>query len=172
MKIDTSAPLLTLESPVERDYLHSETLTLSFSAQDAVSGLANGSPSATLDGASAAGGQGIQLLTLPLGAHTLVASATDVAGNASQRAVTFHVVATIQSLKAAVNAYAAQGKIGQATRNSLLKKLDDAQAALDCGKVSVVRKKLSDFIVACRKRVVADVANVLIADAQYVLGTL
>ncbi len=172
MKIDTGAPVLTLESPIERDYLHSETLTLSFSALDEVSGLASGSPSATLDGASAAGGQTIELLTLPLGAHTFVASATDVAGNASQRLVTFHVVATIGSLKAAVHTYAARGTIGHATRNNLLEKLHDAQAALDRGKVIVVRKKLSDFIAVCRHRVVADVANVLIADAQYVLGTL
>jgi hypothetical protein len=172
IKIDTGAPMLTLESPVERDYLHSETLTLSFSARDEVSGLASGSPSATLDGVSAPTGQRIQLLTLPLGAHTFVASASDVAGNASQRLVTFHVVATIGSLKGAVNAYTALGKIVRATQNSLLETLDDAQAALDRGKVTVVRKKLADFIAVCRQRVVADVANVLIADAQYVLGTL
>jgi hypothetical protein len=35
-----------------------------------------------------------------------------------------------------------------------------------------LRNKLSDFIAVCSKRVPADVANVLIADAQYVLGTL
>jgi FIMAH domain-containing protein len=101
-----------------------------------------------------------------------VTSASDAAGNASQRLVTFHVVATIGSLKAAVNAYAAEGKIARSTQNSLLEKLDDAQDALNHGKTMVVRKKLSDFIGACRQRVVAGVANVLVADAQYVLGTL
>ena len=104
--------------------------------------------------------------------ETFVASASDVAGNSSQRSVTFHVVATIQSLIAAVRAYGAHGTIDPATENSLLAKLNDAQAALDRGNVTVVRNKLSDFIGLCTRRVPADVANVLVADARYVLGTL
>ena len=95
-----------------------------------------------------------------------------MAGNSSQRSVTFHVVATIQSLIAAVRAYGAHGTIDPATENSLLAKLTDAQAALDRGNVTVVRNKLSDFIGLCTRRVPADVANVLVADARYVLGTL
>jgi len=137
-----------------------------------VSGLVNGSPWGTLDGALATNAQQIQLLTLSLGAHTVVASASDVAGNMSQRSVTFHVVATIRSLIASVNLYAAQGKIDPATENRLRAKLNDAQAALDRGNVTVVRNKLSDFIDVCTKRLPADVANVLVADARYVLSTL
>ncbi|PYR06911.1 MAG: hypothetical protein DMF99_24660 [Acidobacteria bacterium] len=170
--IDTGAPALQLDAPVERDYLHSDMLALSFSARDDVSGLVNGSPWGTLDGALATNAQQIQLLTLSLGAHTVVASASDVAGNMSQRSVTFHVVATIRSLIASVNLYAAQGKIDPATENRLRAKLNDAQAALDRGNVTVVRNKLSDFIDVCTKRLPADVANVLVADARYVLSTL
>jgi hypothetical protein len=170
--IDTDAPVLQLDAPVERDYLHSDTLTLSFSARDDVSALVNGSPWATFDGVPATNAQQIQLLMLPLGAHTVVASASDVAGNSSQRSVTFHIVATIQSLIAAVDLYAAQGRIDPATENSLRAKLNDAQAALDRGNVTVVRNKLSDFMNICTRRVPSDVANVLVADARYVLGTL
>ncbi|PYR02348.1 MAG: hypothetical protein DMG00_29080 [Acidobacteria bacterium] len=68
--------------------------------------------------------------------------------------------------------YAAQGKIDPATENRLRAKLNDAQAALDRGNVTVVRNKLSDFIDVCTKRLPADVANVLVADARYVLSTL
>ena len=78
----------------------------------------------------------------------------------------------MDELIAAVNAYAAQGVIAPAVQNSLLAKLTDAQAALDRGNVTVVRNKLTDFIDVCSKRVPADAANVLIADAQYVLGRL
>jgi len=170
--IDTGAPVLNVDSPVGRDYLHTETLALSFSAGDEVSGLASGSPSATLDGMSAPNNQTIQLLTLPLGAHTFVASASDAAGNPSQRSVTFHVVATVQSLMAAVHVYRSQGKINPATEKSLLAKLKEAQDALALGNVAVVRRKLSDFIAVCSNRVPADVATVLIADAQYVLDAL
>jgi hypothetical protein len=172
VRIDTAAPVLTLDAPAERDYLHSEMLTLSFSARDEVSGLASGSASATLDGAAAANLQQIELLTLPLGAHTFVASASDVAGNGSLRSVTFHLVATIPSIVAAVDAYVTQGSIGRATQKDLLAKLKDAQTALDRGRLADARRKLSDFITLCNKRVAADPAKVLIADAQYVLGTL
>ena len=62
--------------------------------------------------------------------------------------------------------------IDPATENRLRAKLNDAQAALDRGNVTVVRNKLSDFIDVCTKRLPADVANVLVADARYVLSTL
>jgi hypothetical protein len=172
VKIDTGSPALTLDSPVERDYLHTEALTLSFSAHDDVSGLAGGSPSAALDGVVESNGWTIQLLTLPLGAHTFIVSATDAAGNLSQRSRTFHVVATIRSLIAAVDVYGQQGRIAPTTLNTLNAKLNDAQDAFDRGNVTVVRNKLSDFIDACGKRVASDVAAVLIADAQYVIGGL
>ena len=134
--------------------------------------LGGSSASGTLDGAAGANAQRIQLLTLPLGAHTFVASAADTAGNTALRSVTFHIVATIQSLTAIVNAYGAQGKIDPATTKSLLAKLNDAQVALNRGRKTDVRHKLSDFIGVCNRRVTADVASRLIADAQYVLGTL
>jgi hypothetical protein len=38
--------------------------------------------------------------------------------------------------------------------------------------VTEVRTELSDFVRACNKLAPADVSNVLVADAQYVLGTL
>jgi len=172
MQIDTAAPVVTLAAPASRDYLHSETLMLSFSASDDVSGLASGSASGTLDGAAGTNGQPIQLLTLPLGAHTFVASASDVAGNGSQRSVTFRIVATIPSIAAAVNAYVTQGSISRATQKDLLAKLQEAQTALNRHRLADVRRKLEDFITLCKKRVAVAPATMLIADAQYVLGTL
>jgi len=147
-------------------------LTLSFSAIDEGSGLASGSASGTLDGAAGANGQQIPLLTLPLGVHAFVASASDVAGNGSQRSVTFRIVATIPSIVAAVNAYVTQGSISRATQKDLLATLQEAQTALDRHRLADVRRKLADFITLCKKRVPVAPAKVLIADAQYVLGTL
>ena len=83
-----------------------------------MSGIAGGSPSATLDGTNAPNGQTISLLTLTLGQHTFNASASDVAGNSTQQSVPFTVIATIDSLIATVNAFAAQGQIrGIGTEN-------------------------------------------------------
>ena len=81
-------------------------------------------------------------------------------------------MATIRSLIAAVDVYGVQGRIAPTTLNSLNTKLNDAQDAFDRGNLTVVRNKLSDFIDACGKRVAPEVAAVLIADAQYVIGRL
>jgi hypothetical protein len=176
VKIDSVAPVVTVATPQAANYLHSDTLTLSFAATDSLSGLATGSPSATLDGAAAMNGQTISLLTRPLGAHTFIASASDVAGNAGQQPVTFQLVATIDSLIAAVNTFAAQRKIDPSTQKSLLAKLNDAKQAFDRGNLIVVRNKLSDVITIVNtqtgKSIAADAANVLVTDTQYVLSAL
>jgi Beta-propeller repeat/FIMAH domain len=176
IRIDTLAPVVSVSSPEPRDYLHSDTVTLNFSAIDASSGVAAGSPSATLAGTTRANGETIQLLTLPLGTHSLIVSASDVAGNSSQQPVTFRIVATIDSLIAAVNVYSTQGKIDSNTRKSLLAKLSDAKSALDRGAVTAARGSVRDFIDQCTaksgKGIATDAAAVLVTDGQYVLTTL
>ena len=172
VRIDMTLPALVLAAPTEREYLHTELLPVQFSASDSGSGLAAGSPSGTLDGAPIANGQTIALLTLSLGAHTVTASAVDTAGNGSHQSAVFYVVATIGSLATAVNFYASQVRIDAATSNSLMAKLSEAQSALDRGNLTVVHNKLEDFIDVCTKKLSADVASVLIADARYVLGAL
>jgi hypothetical protein len=86
--------------------------------------------------------------------------------------VTFQIVATIPSIAAAVNADVTQGSISRATQKDLLAKLKDAQTAFDRHRLADVRRRLSEFIALCKKRVPVVLAKVLIADAQYVLGTL
>jgi hypothetical protein len=83
--IDTTPPALSVTSPESRTYLHSAIVTVGFSASDATSGLAVGSPAAALDGTTLANGQAISLLTLSLGPHTVTASTDDVAGNSARR---------------------------------------------------------------------------------------
>jgi Beta-propeller repeat/FIMAH domain len=176
IRIDTLAPVVSVSSPEPRDYLHSDTVTLNFSATDASSGVAAGSPSATLAGTTRANGETIQLLTLPLGTHSFIVTASDVAGNSSQQSVTFSIVATIDSLIAAVNVYSTQGKIDSNTRKSLLAKLSDAKSALDRGAVTAARGSVRDFIDQCTaksgKGIATDAAAVLVTDGQYVLTTL
>jgi len=176
VKIDTGLPSLTISAPATQDYLHSDTWTASFSAADLLSGLRAGSPAATLDGVIVANGQTVKLLTLALGTHTLAVSAIDVAGNSSQQSVTFRVVATINSLIATVNIYAAQGIIDGSTQKTLLAKLTDAQAALAHGNSTAARGKLSDFIDQCTaqrdKRIPAAAADLLIGDARSVMAGL
>lgn len=176
VNIDSVGPGLTIDAPQPRDYLHSEALTLNFSAADATSGVAPGNPTGTIDGQAVSSGDVVSLLTLPLGPHTFAAAASDIAGNGSQQTVTFRVIATLDSLIATVNQLIPQGGIDPQTSNGLLAKLNEAKAALDQGRLNVVRNKLSDLVDQINsqtgKGITADAAALLIEDVQYVLGTI
>jgi hypothetical protein len=142
--IDTAPPLVTVDGPQARDYLHTDSLTPAFTASDARSGLAS-DPSAALDSAPVANGQAIDLLTVPLGQHVFTVSATDVAGSQATQTVTFRVIATIDSLITALNVFAAQGKIEGTVRNSLIAKLTEAKQALERANQTVFRNKLREL---------------------------
>jgi photosystem II stability/assembly factor-like uncharacterized protein len=176
LSIDSGVPSITIAAPAARDYLHSDQLQLSFAATDSVSGLAAANPTATLDGSAVSSGQRIQLLSVPLGTHTLVVSAADQAGNAATQTVVFRVKATIDSLIAAVNTFASQGQIDPSVAHSLQTKLSDAKRAMDRGSLSAARGKLSDFAAAVSAKngsgIAVDAARVLLADVQYVLDTM
>jgi hypothetical protein len=134
-------------------------------------------PVAALDGGAVSNGQRISLLTLALGTNTFVLSATDLAGNSSSQLVTFTVVATLDSLIASVNVFADQNRIDDSTTaNGLLGKLNDAAQALQRGNKAVAINKLQDFInrvtAQSGRHISADAAQILVADAQYVIETL
>jgi hypothetical protein len=101
----------------------------------------------------------------------------DVAGNATSEAVTFELIATLQSLVDAVNRFVEQGAIvGSKVSSGLLAKLQQAQDALDRNKPHVARNKLQDFINQVEGQtedhLSADAARILVTDAEYVLSTL
>lgn len=173
IQIDSSAPVVTMTSPEARDYQHSESMVVSFSAADSMSGLQ--SVSAALDGGAVQNTQSILLLTQTLGTHTMEVFAVDVAGNPARQSMSFRVVATIDSLIASVNIYTLQGKIADSNTKTLLSKLNDANAALSRGNTSAASGKLRDFIDYCNAQsgrgIAADAVAVLAADAAYVLGT-
>jgi len=173
---DRTPPAIAITSPGAIDYLHTDAIAVSFSASDDDSGVASGSPSATLDGAPIAGGASIQPLTLALGSHTLVVSASDNAGNGTSQSVRFQVKATIDSLIAAVNFDVGQGQIAPQTSRSLLSLLSDAKASLARGSVGAARGDLVDFENKLKaqsgKGVSATAAQLLIGDTDFVLATL
>jgi len=89
IKIDKTPPIITITSPQAKDYLHSESVTLNFSATDALSGI--DLVTALLDSTPVTNGQVIDLRTLTLGQHTLTVTAVDKAGNSASTAVTFNI---------------------------------------------------------------------------------
>jgi hypothetical protein len=172
--IDSIPPAVSLVSPTSTDYLHSDALQISFSASDVTSGLS--STVATLDGTPVANGQTIQLLTVPLGSHTLSVSSTDLAGNTAAQSATFRVKATIDSLIAAVNTFAGQGQIGSQTAHSLVSKLADAKQALDRGNLTAARNKLVEFRAQVSsqigKAIAQAAASVLLTDTDDVMSRM
>jgi hypothetical protein len=168
------APAITLSSPGSVEYLHTASVQVSVAAEDSLSGIANAE--ATLDGVPVSSGQTIQLLTLPLGVHILSVSASDRAGNTSSTGVGFTVVATIESLTAAVDSFLAAGEIDASAGRSLLSKLEAAKEALSRGNLTGARSKITDFknqVSAQSGRSISPAAaQRLVADADYVIGTL
>jgi hypothetical protein len=139
--------------------------------------LAAGDPSADLDGTTVLDGDVVDLLSLPLGSHTFTVSGSDIAGNATSEAVTFELIATLQSLVDAVSRFVEQGAIvGSKVSRGLLAKLRQAQDALDRNKPHLARNKLGDFIDQVEgqagNHLSADAAAILVADTEYVIGTL
>ena len=175
--------MITINAPVAQSYLHPNFLTLDFSAVDGPDGTTPSfaAPSgvksiqATLDTTPVVNGQKIDLYTLTLGNHTLTVVATDFYGNTTTQSVTFSVTATVQSLKASVNRFYAEGKIDNADiRNSLLDKLNTAQAYLNKGNIKAAQNTLQAFINAVQaqrgKHITVYAADLLIADARWVIA--
>jgi hypothetical protein len=167
---DTVAPVITINAPQATTYLHPSVLTLDFSVVDT----SLKSVKATLDGKTVINGQVIDLYTLLLGDHTLKVVADDFYGNTSTQSVTFKVTATIQSLIAGVNRFYSEGKIDNAgVRNSLVQKLNYAQAALDRGNYVAAVNQLGAFInellAQSGKHVTAKAATLLTIDAIWVI---
>jgi FIMAH domain len=117
------------------------------------------------------------LLTLALGPHSLVVSAVDQAGNAASHPVNFQVIATVGSLITTVHVFVRDGRINDSnTANGLLANLNDAQDAIDKGKNNVAVNKLRELLDQVNARagrsITPDAAQLLVTDAQYVIGTL
>jgi hypothetical protein len=172
--IDSIAPALAISSPAATEYPHTASVQVSLTASDGLSGLAG--VAADLDGVAVTNGQTIQLLTLGLGTHIVTVSASDRAGNTNATGIGFTIVATIDTLIGAVNSFVAAGQIDSSVGRSLLVKLNDAKQALSRGSVTAARGKLSDFKSQVSAKsgqgIAPSVAQLLIADADYVIGTL
>ncbi|MBC7219013.1 MAG: hypothetical protein H5T49_02600 [Hadesarchaea archaeon] len=89
INIDFTAPVVTINSPEQRDYLAQGSLTLDFSAIDELSGVL--SLNAQLDGTEVVSGQEVELFGFG-GRHSLIVSAVDLAGNLGSKIINFRVV--------------------------------------------------------------------------------
>jgi hypothetical protein len=138
VKMDLTAPQVTIAG--EASYTIDQTISISCSAVDAVSGVTSSSCEAPL--------VEVKAYTLEPGVHTVTADAVDAAGHRGSAEHTYSVVATFDSLSALTGTFAAEtGAPGwQGIATSLQQKLASAQAKAAEGKGQEARNQLQAFI--------------------------
>ncbi|WP_196790976.1 Xaa-Pro dipeptidyl-peptidase [Motilibacter aurantiacus] len=152
-------------------YGDSTTQALAWTVGDATSGAA--SSTATLDGTAVTNGATIDLSTLTLGAHALVVTAKDVAGNTTVATITFTVGTSTTDLQALADRYLAATAISQGTATNLRNRLEGAVEALAEGDTVKAARYLTQYVEHAQRRVDDPAARaLLIRDARALLAQL
>lgn len=117
---DADPPAIIISRPLAKDYVHSESLPVSVSAQDAsgILGLETKIGTTTISNNGT-----LDLFFVELGIHTITASSTDVLGNATTSSRTFRVVATATSTVADFERAYALGWMTKKVHDALVKKV-------------------------------------------------
>jgi FIMAH domain len=173
-------PKITITQPTSMQYLHTETITLNYSAADTGCGV--GSETATMDGAptlldghSLASGQTINLLTeMTIGNHTFAVTAADNVGDTNSASATFTIIVTPASIMTDVTQLLQSGAIkNQGLATSLLAKLQAAATARSSGQCStaadIYQAFINELMAQSAKGVGATASAIMIADAQYLM---
>ncbi|WP_379145210.1 Ig-like domain-containing protein [Paenibacillus sp. sgz500992] len=159
-KLDSSAPELTVAEPAPKAYAGTESLTLSWAAIDAMSGVDSAKTVARLDEEAVEPGTQVPLYTLDIGSHTFAVSVSDSAGNRQESTVTFSTYADVSSLKALVGLFKEKSWIdNHGIANSLLVKLVHGQVEAFVHQVQA----------QSGKHIQAEAASYLLRDANHIL---
>ncbi|TDD97279.1 carbohydrate-binding protein [Jiangella asiatica] len=164
VRIDKSPPTASVTGVDDgSSQAASGTLTPSFAGTDAVSGMA--SATGTLDGEPVESGAAVELWTLTVGQHQVVATATDNAGHQGSATVTFTVTTSLADLASIVDHYAAAGAFSGAGESRLRLHLDTAIRNAAAGREDSAVRALGQFA-----SVAASATFVTDATAREVLG--
>jgi hypothetical protein len=163
--LDATAPTITVSGLVYGTYSDSMDVTPILTLSDSLSGVDSSKTTVTLstygEQQTVQQGETIPLYTLPLGSHTLIVTASDMAGNIGSQTITFQTTASIQSLQALVARFSSMGWIDNAgIANSLQSKLA-ANALADL---------VNEVQAQSGKHISVQAADYLLRDAQYLLA--
>ena len=161
VNLDQTAPSITVSLPDSNGtYDDSGDLTPLIEVKDNLSGVDRSTITVTVDTYAHPNRTAIPLYMLPPGTHTLVASATDKAGNKASAAIQFETVTGIPTLMALVNRFAGSKEIDQpGIANSLLAKLRDGN----------VKPFIHEVEAQTGKHISGAAASILLRDARYLL---
>ncbi|GMK38815.1 hypothetical protein PCCS19_18690 [Paenibacillus sp. CCS19] len=160
-KLDLTGPTITTAGVVNGTYNDSTDISPVITLDDKFSGVDTSKTTVTVDGKDVQQGATIQLYKLPLGSHTLIVTASDLAGNISTKEIVFQTNTSIQSLKDMVTSFKNAGWIDNAgIADSLQSKLNSNALTALVNEVNAQRGK----------HISAEAADFLIRDAQYLMS--
>nr|WP_156157988.1 hypothetical protein [Paenibacillus sp. VKM B-2647] len=162
--LDSTAPTIALSGLEYGTYSDSMDITPVVTLSDNLSGVDSSKTTVTIssNGVQQTVQQGttIPLYTLPLGSHTLIVTASDMAGNTSSQTIVFQTSASIRSMQALVTRFTNMGWIDNAgIANSLQSKLAANSLAAFVNEVQA----------QSGKHIAEDAARYLLWDAQAVI---
>lgn len=121
---DNIPPEITILSPLAQDYQRPFVLPILVMATDTESGVY--SQSLSFDGKIVSSSDVIDLFYLPLGIHTVAATATDFIGNVATASTSFKLIANVSSTISDIERAYSLGWINTfGIKNSLIKKLQE-----------------------------------------------
>ncbi|WP_433381999.1 OmpL47-type beta-barrel domain-containing protein [Streptosporangium sp. CA-115845] len=170
VRIDKTAPVLSVSGVEAGEYGDSASLTPVFPASDATSGVA--SVTAAIGDLQVTSGKPVDLWRLALGANTLTVTAKDKAGHVTKQTVAFEVTTSFADLQQLLDGFKAAGLV---TGGSLNDQLQEARKHADNGKTKNAVKSLEQFGKHARDpRKVTDAAvrAVLVRDAEALIAQL
>lgn len=137
---DITPPEITINSPQNQDYLHSEMLNINYSITDD-SGVF--SSLSELDTIEVDNGQSIDLFYKSLGNHNFTVEARDNVNNQSSASINFRVIATVDSTISDINrAYELGWIVKESTKDDLIKRINKATKLIK--RINELEEKLNN----------------------------
>jgi glucose/arabinose dehydrogenase/PKD repeat protein len=174
VKVDATKPAVNVLGVAGGgSYAQSDSAIVSFTGTDAGSGM--GSTTATLDGNVFTSGTSVNFADLSVGEHVLVVTSTDVAGNVTTTTVTFTVTAvsdevTFDSIRAAMDSYATDGRLAAHVQASLLDRLNRAELAAERGSEKTAINYLEQFVARAKNQIKGDAQDIEVRDELVAMG--
>lgn len=175
IKLDYTAPGISIVSPAPEVYLHSDIITLDFWGTDPLSGIF--SMNAKINNIPVMASQEFDMLGLSPGFHEFEALALDNAGNINVTKVNFTVISNIDSLASLNDRAVRNGWItSEETAGILTQKLALARKKIEAGQKDkandIIKSYINEIDIQRGKTITGYGADVLITEAAYVYISL